>query len=326
MKKTMLCFAVFFSIFNCDILAQGTFSMVAVDTATGEVGSAGGSCVDYIFYNLVPGRIGDPIPGKGAINTQAATNLTNQANARTRMLAGDSPKQIIDWLKANDVQGDSTIRQYGIVDLNQGNPRTAAFTGSNCSNYKNHILGPNYSIQGNILLGQQILDSMEVRFNAEQGSLACKLMAALQGAKQVGADSRCVGNGTSALYAYVKVAQTNDSLDNPSLNIGVRTADNAGIEPIDSVQALFDQMANCWPIGISDHSAIQDVLIYPNPANNFLTIKLAGPNSKYVLYDLLGRGLIKGETDGKSINLSSLNPGCYILRINDHQTFKVIKQ
>ncbi len=72
-----------------------------------------------------------------------------------------------------------------------GTPRSAAYTGQNCVNYKNHITGRNYSIQGNILLGQQILDSMEARFLRAEGELACRLMEALQGAKVVGADTRC---------------------------------------------------------------------------------------------------------------------------------------
>ena len=61
----------------------------------------------------------------------------------------------------------------------------------NCFDYKNHIIGDHYAIQGNILLGQSILDSMESRFLNTSGSLSEKLMASLQGAKVIGADTRC---------------------------------------------------------------------------------------------------------------------------------------
>jgi uncharacterized Ntn-hydrolase superfamily protein len=161
--------------------SQDTFSIVAVDSVTGEVGSAGASCVDLILFfpNYTPDFLGDLLPGIGAINTQASYNATNQANARTRMLAGDTPAQIISWLIANDAQSNSTNRQYGITALVNGSPQTAGFTGSNCLNYKNHVTGPNYCIQGNILLNQAILDSMEARFLNEPGDLACKLMAAM---------------------------------------------------------------------------------------------------------------------------------------------------
>ena len=95
------------------------------------------------------------------------------------------------------------------------------------------------------MLGQKVLDSMESRFLKEPGDLACKLMAALQGANMVGADSRCGPNGTSSLFAFVKVAQPTDTFGNPSFNVSVRTAENARIEPIDSLQLKFDLEHNC---------------------------------------------------------------------------------
>ncbi|MCH8903605.1 MAG: DUF1028 domain-containing protein [Bacteroidetes bacterium] len=324
MKKTIL-YCLFFSlIFTSRIFAQGTFSIVAVDSVTGEVGSAGASCVDYVFYNLIPGRIGDPIPGIGAINTQASTNLTNQANARTRMLAGDSPQEIIDWLILNDVQNTPAVRQYGVVDLNSGSPRTAAHTGSSTSYYKNHILGPNYSIQGNILLGQKILDSMEVHFNAEQGSLACKLMAALQGAKVIGADARCTSKGTSALYAYVKVALPTDSIDNPSLFVGVKTSDTAGIEPIDSLQILFDAEVNCTPSGINDQDLSRQILIYPNPGSHSIKIVCIDciyERKQLRISNLMGQTMFEsGISNELSVNTSNWKKGVYIVQINNGAT------
>ncbi|MDA8556722.1 DUF1028 domain-containing protein [bacterium] len=57
------------------------------------------------------------------------------------------------WLSWKEHVSES--RQYGVVDYHNGSSRSAAFTGTSCFDYKNHILGPNYAIQGNILLGQQ---------------------------------------------------------------------------------------------------------------------------------------------------------------------------
>ena len=83
----------------------------------------------------------------------------------------------------------------------------------------NHILGPNYAIQGNILLGQQILDSMEYYFLNTSGCLPERLMAAMNGAKVVGADTRCMVEGTSSLSAF-KNGST-DSYNNLFLDINV---------------------------------------------------------------------------------------------------------
>lgn len=107
---------VFFSTFA---YSQHTFSIVAVDPITGEIGSAGATCISEEDGALA---ISDIVLGVGAIHTQSYWHPTNQANARTRMEAGDSPQEIMDWLVANDVSNNPSIRQYGAVDLNDGNP------------------------------------------------------------------------------------------------------------------------------------------------------------------------------------------------------------
>src|SRR5688572_24867106 len=139
---------------NCgETKAQDTFSILAFDSISGEVGAAGASCVDlFSFPQFSNHFITDLFPAEGAIATQAYYLPANQVNARNQFIAGDSPTQLINWLQVNDDQSNSSVRQYGVVRMNMGYPRAAAFTGSNCMNYKNHIVGPNYTIQGNILL------------------------------------------------------------------------------------------------------------------------------------------------------------------------------
>lgn len=259
MRSLLLPFLFLSSIYSS---AQDTFSIVAVDSITGEVGSAGASCVD-LFQAGMPTDdfIGVLIPGVGAINTQAYYLVANQNNATNQMQIGQTPDQIIQWLVANDVQSNPTIRQYGVAAMINGSPQTAAHTGSSTNDYKNHIVGPNYAIQGNILLGQQVLDSMEARFLAEEGDLACKLMAALQGANMVGADTRCAPDGTSSLFAYVKVAQPSDAMGAPSFLASVRTHDNSGIEPIDSLQTIFGQMKACGAADIEELNNTEKYLV-----------------------------------------------------------------
>ena len=216
--------------------SQDTFSIVAVDTITGEIGSAGASCVGPI------GGVGafilsDVIEGIGGIHTQAQWNATNQQNAHNKMLEGLSPQQIIDWLVANDVQGNPHIRQYGIVDLTR-NGESAAYTGVNCLNYKNHITGPGYAIQGNILLGQSIIDTMHTTFLNTEAPLADRLMATLQAAKIIGADTRCAVRNTSSQSGFVKVVRLGDG-NSPYLQIVVPDTPS-GTDPIDVLQGLFD--------------------------------------------------------------------------------------
>jgi len=215
-----------------ETLSQDTFSIVAVDPQTQEVGSAGASCINGSII------ISDVHPGIGAVHTQSYWNSTNQNNASNLMDQGYAPEEIIEYLVENDAQGNPSIRQYGVVDL-VDDGRSAAFTGENCYDYKNHILGPTYSIQGNILLGQEVLDSMEVNFLNTSGSLASRLIAAMQGAKIPGADTRCLSSGISSLSAFIRVAQPNNLEDSLYLHLNVNNT-QPGIDPIDTLQDLFD--------------------------------------------------------------------------------------
>lgn len=313
--------------------AQDTFSIVAVDSVTGEVGSAGASCLDLLLFfpNYATDFLGDLIPGVGAINTQANYNATNQANARARMLAGNTPQQIINWLTANDIQNNNTIRQYGIAALVNGSPQTAGFTGANTLNYKNHVAGPNYCIQGNILLNQSILDSMESRFVNTPGNLACKLMAALQGANVVGADTRCAANNTSSLFAFLKVSQPSDPIGSPSLLVSVKTPGGFSIEPIDSLQILFDAVQTCTTTSLPE-SAPTEWTLYPNPAGDFVMLQAKGKASApsattYRLLDAAGQSIREGRIMSLPypVNTANLKSGVYMLELRSDSQVRYLK-
>lgn len=320
MRKILLFITIAWSI---ALYSQDTFSIVAVDSVTGEIGSAGASCLDDSQFPGSGGAIiiSDILPGRGAIHTQAYYREGNQLNARARMEEGMSPAEIIDWLIENDVQNYPSYRQYGIVDFDSsGSPRAAAFTGENCDDYKDHIVGPNYAIQGNILLGPEILDSMESRFLNTEGMLAEKLMAALQGANVVGADTRCTDEGVSSLSAFVRVAQADDTTGVFFLDLNVPTTPY-GVEPIDSLQVLFDQ----WLIWLNTEerrTENADIRIGPNPSDGYIFI--FGKDAKeglFVtirdLYGTLWHESRLGYSSGKGIDISALSAGAYVITVHD---------
>ncbi|MDZ4758693.1 MAG: DUF1028 domain-containing protein [Bacteroidota bacterium] len=314
MKKYILSIILIFPFIG---KSQHTFSIVAIDSLTGEIGSAGATCGDSIIWPGTPGAkiISDLIPGKGAIHTQAYYNPSNQANAHAKMVAGFSPQAIIKWLEENDTDFDSSIRQYGIVDYNSGHPRSAAFTGSQCNNYKNHNLGANYSIQGNILLGQQILDSMENRFKNTKGTLADKLMAALQGANVVGADTRCKPNGTSSLSAFLRMAKPTDSANNIYIDLNI-AGTKTGTEPIDELQKKY----NTWKaiVGIleKEYYTPLEVSMVPNPSDGIIIVKLNNAKpTKVEIMGLLGQVVMTQYIISNTfeLDLSTLNSGLYFI-------------
>jgi len=233
-------------------LIYSTFSIVAVDLNNGQVGSAGASCIGGSII------ISDIHPGVGAIHTQSYWSGYNQIMASNLMDSGLSPDEIINYLIENDVNNNPSIRQYGIVDIYEGG-RSAAYTGENCMDYKNHILGINYAIQGNILLNEQVLINIENNFNTTIGTLSDKLMAALQGANIPGADSRCLDNGTSSLSAFIRVAEPFDESDNFLLDLNINNTNN-NQEPIDLLQDLYNEWLNEQdPLGDISGDGILDV-------------------------------------------------------------------
>ncbi|MBD44795.1 MAG: secretion protein [Flavobacteriaceae bacterium] len=302
-------------------ISQDTFSIVAMDPITGEVGSAGASCVDLDANNLpTDDFLGELFPGLGAINSQAYYIPANQANARARMNEGYTPNEIIEWLINNDVQNQPQFRQYGIVGKVGENIETAAYTGVATDDYKNDITGPNYSIQGNILLGEEVLNGMEAGFLNTEGDLACKLMGALQGANIVGADFRCTNNGTSSLFAFVKVAQPSDTFGNPSFLLSVRTGSTDQIEPITELQILFDENRDCESLSLIDFDNDFPFSVYPNPSNDFVSLRALNDSETYKLTIISITGAVVYTSDfisNTGIDVSGISKGIYFINITN---------
>ena len=294
--------------------AQDTFSICAVDTATGQVGSAGATCIPSAGTSAI--IISDVHPGVGVIHTQSYLVAGNQNYARSLMNLGLTPQQIIDSVVAHDVQNNPSIRQYGAVSLDSGG-LSAAYTGVNCFSYHNHITGPNYAIQGNILLGQQILDSMEARFLNTPGSLACKLMAAMQGAKVPGADTRCMSYGISSFSAFVRVANPGDTPGNFLLDLTVNIYPDS-IDPIDTLQVLFNQAGGCAVSAVNEHTAKPKINLYPNPVDEKFFLESNKEITNIDIVNPQGITLKRWQLDSLkslTVDMSNFEKGIYLLRI-----------
>lgn len=216
--------------------SYATFSIVAVDLSTGEVGSAGASCI--AGAQIIEGVV----ESIGAMNTQSWWNGVNQARGDSMMRAGDPPDSIISYLVHNDAQNDglgASDRQYGAVTL-AGPGASASHTGSSNSYWAGGRTGAGYAIQGNILLDSTIVWGMETAFLATSGPLEDRLMAALEAAKVPGADSRCFGDGKSSISAFIKVVRPGDG-PTPYLDLVVNNTPS-DVDPIDVLRDQF----NAW--------------------------------------------------------------------------------
>ena len=220
----------------CSSASYATFSIVAVDPTTGEVGSVGASCIAGAQI------IERTVESVGAMNTQALWNSMNQARGDSMMRAGDLPDSIVSYLVHNDAQNDGfdqSDRQYGAVTL-AGSGLSASHTGLSNGFWAGARTGQFYSIQGNILIDSTVVFDMEAAFLATAGPLEERLLAALEAAKVQGADIRCFGLGKSSISAFIKVVRPGDGLT-PYLDLVVSNTASA-VDPIDVLRDLF----NAW--------------------------------------------------------------------------------
>jgi uncharacterized Ntn-hydrolase superfamily protein len=133
--------------------------------------------------------VGSRVPhveaGVGAIATQAKTNIFYGINGLRLLKAGLSPQAALEAMLKEDPDRES--RQVIIIDR-EG--RTAAFTGKDTVIWKGHLVGENYVVAGNMLVGSQVIDAMAQTFRDSEGELAERLLKALEAGQEAGGDKR----------------------------------------------------------------------------------------------------------------------------------------
>ena len=162
--------------------AFATFSIVAIDPKTGDLGVAVASRV-FGVGNHVPWAEA----GVGAVATQAAMNGGYGPRGLELLRQGLSAQQVLERLLAEDKFERLEGRQVAIIDA-KGN--IAVHTGPAANEWKGHIKGATYSVQGNILAGPHVAQAMARAFENTTGELAERLYAALKAGDDAGGDRR----------------------------------------------------------------------------------------------------------------------------------------
>ena len=174
---------VFAQEYDPDLL--GTFSIIARDPATGELGMA----VQSKAFGA--GNRAMTIKGGVAVVAhQASANPMYGTLGLELLAAGMAPKDALDFMLRAD-EGRNR-RQVAILDM-QG--RTAGWSGPETNDWKGHQCGTNYCAQGNILAGAEVVQAMVKSFESSSGPLAERLMAALDAAQAAGGDARGMQSG-----------------------------------------------------------------------------------------------------------------------------------
>lgn len=172
-----------------------TYSIVARDTLTGEIGVA----VQSHWFS-VGSLVTWAEAGVGAVATQSFVDPAYGPLGLDLIRAGKTAPQALDALLASDPGRD--VRQVAMIDV-RGN--VAAHTGTRCIGAAGHHVGKNYSVQANLMLNDRIWGAMADAFEKSTGDLAERMLAALEAAQSVGGDIR---GRQSAAIVIVKGTST----------------------------------------------------------------------------------------------------------------------
>ena len=219
-------------------VARATWSVIAIDVKTGRVIIASATCVRQSAF---PQRQPNPardlmdvqaviVPGIGVAACQAGADNTraNQMLVYTELRKGTPPTQILEMLRQDP---NIERRQFGILAIPNGSTITpqnnmVGFNGANNSQSSLYFGGQvgdiYYQVQGNTLLGFDVVHKAALAFTRATGTMADRVMAAMEAADENGGDKRCnCGNNPldfvpcdnkTAHVAYIAIADKDDAI------------------------------------------------------------------------------------------------------------------
>jgi uncharacterized Ntn-hydrolase superfamily protein len=204
---------------------KATFSIVGADQATGEVGCA----VQSKYF-----AVGAVVPWAkaeiGAVATQAAGVAAYGPAVLELLEAGRDPASALAEALADDDERET--RQLGVVTADG---RAAAHTGSDCNAWAGHETGPGFAVQGNILAGEQVVAEMARAYRETAGTLAERLVAALEAGQAAGGDSR---GQQSAAVIVERAGARDEGREGVDRVTDLRVDDHP--EPIAELRRLLD--------------------------------------------------------------------------------------
>jgi uncharacterized Ntn-hydrolase superfamily protein len=263
---------------------MSTFSIVAVDPSTSQVGVA----VQSKYF-----AVGAVVPwaraGVGAVATQALGLARYGPDLLNALERGEPPgAALVSALAADPL---SARRQIGVV---HADGRPANFTGAECMAWAGGRSGPGFSVQGNILTGEEVVDSMARTFESTRGPLAERLLASLEAGQAAGGDKR--GQQSAALLVE-QLGYRDVGAEGIDRLIDLRVDDHK--EPIKELRRLL----GLWQMQeLTEQAMIRyNSSDYANAADIMVEANTLFPERGDVLYNLACFESLSGRTSA-SVN------------------------
>jgi uncharacterized Ntn-hydrolase superfamily protein len=201
------------------MVRRGTYSIVARDPQTGELGAA----VQSHWFS-VGSLVTWAEPGVGAVATQSIVERAYGPRLLQRLAQGAGPREALDQLLAADPV--AAARQVAVTAAS-GAP--AVHTGDRCIPFAGHVAGDDFSVQANMMASEDVWPAMASAFEASTGPLSRRMLAALRAAEAAGGDVR--GKQSAAI---VVVPASGDPWDRV---VELRVEDHP--EPLDELERLL---------------------------------------------------------------------------------------
>jgi uncharacterized Ntn-hydrolase superfamily protein len=199
---------------------RGTYSIVARDPATGELGVA----VQSHYFS-----VGPIVPwaraGVGAVATQANVQVSYGPEALDLLAAGATAAEALAELVAKD--DDSDERQVAVIDATG---QVATHTGERCIAYAGDAVGEQVSCQANLMANRSVWSAMLAAFEQTSGSLAERMIGALDAAEASGGDVR--GRQSAAILVVPAGGEAWET------TVSLRVEDHP--EPLHELRRLFE--------------------------------------------------------------------------------------
>src|SRR6188472_801091 len=161
-------------------MRHGTYSIVALDPETREVGVA----VQSHWFSVGP-LCAWARAGVGAVATQSVVEPAYGPNALDRLAEGIGAQQALGELLAADPL--AAVRQVAVIDVRG---QIGVHTGKDCIDHASHVSGEHHSCQANMMARDTVPAAMSDAFTTTQGPLSQRLLAALDAAEAQGGDVR----------------------------------------------------------------------------------------------------------------------------------------